>query len=169
ERLRRLGADTCGDLRAWPQAELQRHFGKFGDRLFELCRGIDHRAVCPDRIRKSVSVEETYAADLPDLEACLGQLPALTEQLQARITRVGAAPFVHKLFVKIRFADFRKTSVECVAGADGMQPARFRELLATGFARGQQPVRLLGLGVRLEEGEQAPSQLGLFGDAAAMP
>jgi len=166
ERLRQLGAATCNDLRAWPMEELQRHFGKFGGRLYELCRGIDQREVCPDRIRKSVSVEETYPTDLPDLAACLARLPALTAQLQARIARVGAVPYIHKLFVKIRFADFRKTTAECVAGADGAQPARFSELLATAFARGSQPVRLLGLGVRLDEAAREAAQLGLFGDAS---
>lgn len=162
--LKRLGAATCGDLRAWSLTDLQRHFGKFGVRLFELCRGIDERVVSPNRERKSISVEETYVVDLPDLDACLRQLPELLTQLQARMQRARAERHTHKLFVKIRFADFRKTSAECVATAT--DPALFRQLLVTGFARGARPVRLLGVGVRLtpEEGTQ---QLGLF--QAAVP
>lgn len=56
-RLRKLGASTCRDLRAWSVTELRRRFGRFGLRLFELCRGIDNREVSASRERKSVSVE----------------------------------------------------------------------------------------------------------------
>lgn len=168
-RLHQLGAATCGDLRAWSLAELQQHFGKFGQRLHQLCRGIDLREVCASRERKSISVEETYALDLPDLAACAEQLPALLEKLQARIVRAGAERLAHKLFIKIRFADFRQTTVECVAGDADPGPARYLQLLETGFERGRQPVRLLGAGVRLREGEAAPqgdlqpdAQLDLF-------
>ena len=163
-RLQQLGAHTCADLRAWPLAELQRQFGKFGGRLYELCRGIDLRPVSPSRERKSISVEETYAADLPDLAACLRQLPPLLEMLQARILRADAERQMRKLFVKIRFADFRQTTAECVAARP--DAALSRQLLENGFARGRQPVRLLGVGVRLGEEQSAP-QLALFGNVAA--
>jgi DNA polymerase-4 len=146
--------------------ELQRRFGKFGERLYQLCRGIDQREVCPSRERKSVSVEETYARDIVDLAGCLAQLPDLLEKLQARVERAGAAGFIHKLFIKIRFADFRQTTVECVS--DRIDRATYQSLMETGHARGRQPVRLLGVGIRLQEDERrAPvtsdNQLGLFG------
>lgn len=38
-KLRRLGAQTCGDLRGWGADRLQQHFGSFGFRLHDLCRG----------------------------------------------------------------------------------------------------------------------------------
>ena len=163
-KLNRLGAHTCADLRSWSASQLQHHFGKFGTRLFDLVRGIDAREVCPDRERKSISVEETYNVDLPDLDACLAPMLDLIEKLRLRVARNDAAPFVRKLTVKIRFADFRQTSVECVAGV--IDATLFAGLLEAGHARGAQPVRLLGVGVRLEE--DAPDlQLGLFGDVQA--
>jgi DNA polymerase-4 len=159
-RLNRLGAMTCADLRGWTMAELQHHFGRFGARLYELCRGIDSREVCSERERKSVSVEETYATDLPDLQACIAELPALIGKLGERIARAKAAPDICKVFVKMRFADFRQTTVECVATAP--DPAMFETLLRTGFERGRQPVRLLGTGVRLSKASAAV-QIDLFG------
>ncbi|MBC7413796.1 MAG: DNA polymerase IV [Herminiimonas sp.] len=158
-KLNRLGASTCADLRSWSLLELQQHFGKFGTRLFELVRGIDLREVCSDRERKSISVEETYNQDLPDLAACAAPMRTLVEQLVLRVQRNDAARFICKLTVKIRFADFRQTSVECLG--TGIELQTFRHLLETGFARGMQPVRLLGAGVRLEE-EESEQQLGLF-------
>ncbi len=159
-KLQKLGATTCADLRSWTLADLQHHFGKFGERLHQLCRGIDQRAVCPSRERKSVSVEETYVIDLPDLAACLEKLPDLLEHLRQRIQRAQAGAYTHKLFVKIRFADFRQTTVECLGNR--LDPAQYQRLLETGFQRGGQPVRLLGVGIRLAE-EERSNQLGLFG------
>ena len=164
-RLHALGVETCNDLRIWPRADLLHHFGKFGERLYRLCRGIDERPVDPNSARKSVSVEETYVTDLPDLAACTHELDLLIASLAARVERVGAAAQIHKLFIKIRFADFRQTTVECVAGT--IDAAQLQRLLQTGFARHQRPVRLLGAGVRLvEEGADSALQLGLFGAVA---
>ncbi|HZV67477.1 MAG TPA: DNA polymerase IV [Telluria sp.] len=163
-KLNKLGAQTCADLRSWTLPELQHHFGRFGARLHDLCRGIDKRAVSSSQERKSVSVEETYTPDVPDLPACLALLPELFDSLQARVKRCGAEKNVHKLYVKIRFADFHHTTVECVGTVPLM--AQFEKLMETGYLRGKQPVRLLGVGVRLGAADHL-DQLSLFGDPAA--
>ena len=166
-KLKKLGAVTCADLRDWPMAKLHGHFGKFGERLFELCRGIDTREVSASRERKSVSVEETYTIDLPNLPACTQQLPDLIGKLTQRVQRAKAERNIHKLFIKIRFSDFRQTTVECIGTS--LDCAVFQQLVETGFQRGQRPVRLLGVGVRLTE-DEVIHQLGLFGgDAALLP
>jgi DNA polymerase IV len=159
EKLGNLGVATCADLRAWSLLQLQQQFGKFGERLFQLCRGIDERPVCATRVAKSISVEETFAADIPNLEACLQQLPVLVEKLQGRVQRADAAQATGKLFLKIRFADFQQTTIECLA----LEPrsALFEKLLCTAYQRGDKPVRLLGVGVRLREDGQR-NQLALF-------
>ncbi|NEX63291.1 DNA polymerase IV [Noviherbaspirillum galbum] len=164
-KLNRLGAHTCADLRAWSIVDLQRHFGKFGGRLYGLSRGIDGREVSPSQERKSVSVEETYVTDLRDIDACQRELTPLIGLLAQRVRRVDAERFIHKLYVKIRFDDFRRTTAECVASA--IDEAQCRKLLETGFQRGNRPVRLLGVGVRLNEDEDL-SQLGLFVDEAVV-
>jgi DNA polymerase-4 len=161
-KLNKLGADSCADLRGWTLLELQHHFGSFGTRLHDLCRGIDNRDVSNARERKSVSVEETYTPDLPDLQACLALIAELHASLQARIARAGAGKLVNKLFVKLKFANFTQTTVECAGRAPNV--AQFEQLMETGFARGSQPVRLLGVGVRLGEAESV-GQLRLFDDA----
>jgi DNA polymerase IV len=162
-KLNKLGAQTCADLRSWTMLELQHHFGSFGVRLHDLCRGIDERAVSPSQERKSVSVEETYTPDVPDLAACLALLPELFASLNGRIERCGAQKQVHKLYVKLRFADFHQTTVECVGLAPHL--GQYEKLMETGYLRASQPVRLLGLGVRLGEAENL-EQLSLFADAS---
>ncbi|CAG0911033.1 unnamed protein product, partial [Cyprideis torosa] len=39
----KLNVKTCADLQQFSAADLQLEFGKFGQRLYELSRGIDHR------------------------------------------------------------------------------------------------------------------------------
>jgi DNA polymerase-4 len=164
-KLKRFGVNNCIDLRNWPMADLQHHFGKFGESLYGLCRGVDPRQVSPSRERKSISVEETYVVDLPGLDACRRELPALIEKLVERVRRAKAERQLHKLFVKIRFADFRRTTAECVGTT--IDVALFNKLLEAGFQRGNKPVRLLGAGVRLSS-EEEESQLALFGSETTL-
>jgi DNA polymerase-4 len=162
-KLEKLGIVTCNDLRAWSLVDLHRRFGAFGKRLYELSRGIDHRIVQADQERKSVSVETTYVTDLRTLDECARELRRLAEQLDARIERAGAASAIRKMFVKIRFADFQRTTVECVADATHLPT--LLALLEKGLARRDRPVRLLGVGVRLEEDESRMNgQFPLFDD-----
>jgi len=163
-KINRLGAFTCADLHQWSIADLQRHFGKFGGSLYWLCRGIDRRSVNPSRERKSVSVEETYPKDLSDLSACQRELVPLIEMLVQRVRRAQAERAICKLFVKLRFNDFRRTTAECMATA--IDAAQCRRLLDTAFERGKRPVRLIGVGVRLSEDDEDLHQLGLFNEEA---
>lgn len=163
-RLDRLGIQTCAQLRDWSLIDLHREFGAFGRRLYQLARGIDERPVQADQERKSVSVETTYVTDLTTLEQCAQEIRRLVEQLDARIARAGAARSIRKLYVKIRFADFQRTTVECVADATNAQTAV--ALLAKGLQRRAQAVRLLGVGVRIDENTaERHGQFSLFGDA----
>ncbi|QEA40932.1 DNA polymerase IV [Pistricoccus aurantiacus] len=157
-KLKAMDIETCSDLRRWPIDALLERFGKFGRRLYELARGIDDREVRVERERKSVSSETTFHRDLPDLNACLEALPPLAEKLEARLARHGY-PALDRVFVKIRFDDFSMTTLESV----GREPtvAAFADLLERAWPRGQRPVRLLGVGVRLVNAE-ARRQLGLF-------
>lgn len=161
-RLHQLGAHTCNDLRGWSLQVLSQHFGRFGERLYQLCRGEDNRPVETERPRKSLSVENTYPSDLADYAACRAELPALLADLQHRLQRSGEAAAVNKAFVKIKFADFSQTTVECLQRAPG--GAVYEQLLAEGLARRLQPVRLLGVGVRFADVPLRPQQLSLFDD-----
>ena len=166
-KLEQLGVVTCGDLREWSMADLIGRFGKFGRSLYRLCRGIDDRPVAPDRKRKSLSVETTYATDLTDLAACEAALPPIMDDFFRRFGKLNPAPPVHKAFVKIKFNDFSQTTVECVADAPSAD--RWRALLRTGHARKGRPVRLLGVGVRFVDTDDGDpeAQPDLFGDIPA--
>jgi len=160
DKLGRVGIQSCLDLRDWSKLALAREFGSFGERLWSLARGIDERVVQVDSRRQSVSVENTYDHDLPDLAACLNKLPGLLDELSGRLTRLDASYRVGKPFVKVKFHDFTQTTLE-QAGA-GLDLESYRLLLGAAFARGGKPVRLLGVGVRLQDLRGANEQLELF-------
>lgn len=146
-RMKRLGLENCSDLKQLGQEKLCEYFGSFGERLYNLSLGIDNREVQTERVRKSVSVENTYAKDLPSLESCLDALPELELQLAKRMRNLKGNYQVQKQFVKIKFHDFVGTTVEMISPETN--PDNYRALCAQGFARGDRPVRLLGIGVRL--------------------
>lgn len=160
DKLARRGIRTCVDLREWNKLSLAKEFGSFGERLWGLARGIDERAVQTDSRRQTVSVETTYDQDLPDLPACLAQLPQLLDELARRMARLDASYRPDKPFVKVKFHDFTQTTLE-QAGA-GRDLDSYKLLLSAAFARGNKPVRLLGVGVRLHDLRERHEQLELF-------
>ncbi len=160
DKLARLGIATCLELRDWKKLALVREFGSFGERLWNLARGIDERPVHNDSRRQSISVENTYDTDLPDVTACLAKLPELMETLATRMGRIDSSYKAGKPFVKVKFHDFTQTTLE-QAGA-GRDLESYQQLLMQAVARGGKPVRLLGIGVRLQDLRGALEQLELF-------
>ena len=166
-KLEALGVSTCGDLRAWSLAELGARFGRFGETLHRLCRGIDERPVMPHSRRKSLSVETTYAQDLATLQACRDALRPLISELHKRMAGKKALPPVAKLFVKIRFDDFAQTTAECPASEP--QDSGWQALLDEAWTRRRRPVRLLGVGLRFAAPHNKAGQLALFREQRELP
>ncbi|MVW75285.1 DNA polymerase IV [Pseudomonas xionganensis] len=160
EKLARQGIRHCSDLREWPKLALVREFGSFGERLWSLARGIDERAVQTDSRRQSISVENTFEQDLPDLAACLAQLPELLGELERRMARLDGSYRPGKPFVKVKFHDFSQTTLEQSGARRDLDS--YQLLLGAAHARGNKPVRLLGVGVRLVDLRGRHEQLELF-------
>ena len=150
--LSELKVETCGQLQAFEREDLRSRFGKFGAGLYDRCRGLDNRSVEPNRIRKSLSNENTFSVNLTTLVECRERLRELHADLLVDLQKQ-ADRTVTKLFVKIRFADFSHTTVE----RGGTRPEAidaYDALLDEGWTRRELPqrvVRLLGVGVRFEE------------------
>jgi DNA polymerase-4 len=158
-RLAELGVETCGQLQAFAREDLIERFGKFGGELYDRCRGIDDRAVEPSRERKSLSNERTFASNLTSLADCRARLDDLFSELVEDLERHAAGRAIAKIFVKLRFADFSRTTVE--RGGDQPVLSQCRALLEEGWQRrepAQRSVRLLGVGVRFASSEEEPAR-----------
>lgn len=147
-KMRKRGVKTCGDLRAFNKLELVQNFGGFGERLYELCRGIDNRKVNPDRIRKSISVENTFVKDLANIDEGLEKLKSLEKELKKRCLKINDTYFCTGIYVKVKFSDFSQTTVEKTAEQYNSQLAQ--ALLKAAFKRSNLGVRLIGLGLKLK-------------------
>lgn len=146
KKLVHMGVFTCADLRAVELATLRDKFGVQGERLYQLSWGVDTREVTPDRRRKSLSTEHTYDVDLADSAACLAIIPALVDDLCSRLARVDDSYIVVKQFLKMRFDNFRITTIE--RSGNQIDAEIYSQLCAEAWQRGDRPVRLLGVGVR---------------------
>ena len=99
-----LGIKTIGQLRKLSREMLDDRFGKMGGHVWNLARGIDNRAVIPDREAKSISHETTFAKDVEDPEVLRAWLMKLTEQVARRLRRHSLRGRTVQL--KIRYDDF---------------------------------------------------------------
>jgi len=160
-----VGIHTCGDLQQVPLRDLVAAHGRWGEELYRLCRGEDDRPVEPDRPRKSVSNENTFADNLRSLEDCLSALEPLAAELLDELARKHGDRRIRSAFVKIKYADFSRTTHECRCEEPRMEV--FSDLLSRAHPRRDLPVRLLGTGVRFFEEEPAAerdAQMEFFRD-----
>lgn len=168
-KLAELNIFTCSDLHKFSIFELSQRYGQMGSRLYKLSRGIDERELTVDRRRKSLSVENTFSQDLPKLENCLHELPALSQQLAIRLRRIDDDYKVIKLFVKLKFSDFSITTIERSASAVSLM--ELQSLCAEAYERKHLPVRLIGVGVRFIDLRETSAffQLELFNNHTNFP
>ncbi|MFB9886701.1 DNA polymerase IV [Balneatrix alpica] len=165
EKLHRLGLFYCRDVQAWGLTRLQEQLGpRLAEHLHRYSHGRDERPLETAHTRLSLSVEHTYAVDLPDLAACQAALPALIAELEQRLARRQERPRISGHLVKLKFADFQQTTVERQLGRPD---ADYGALLEAAWQRGERPVRLIGVGVRLaqdQDGSATWQQLSLCWD-----
>ncbi len=164
-KLRNAGMHTCAEVQQRSRPELRALCGRFGDRLYELARGVDPRVVSNARERKSLSIEETYVEDLRSLSDCRAQLDLLVERLVRASAKLEGDECIEALFVKIRFDDWTKTTAEHIAQA--IDRKLLDTLLERAYARAGRAVRLLGVGARIGRNDAA-AQMKLF-DAELAP
>ena len=79
-RMKAVGIMTVGDIYAMEISSLEDHFGRFGRRLYELSRGIDHSPVVSNRSSKSISAEDTFEVDIP-----LAEIEPLVRKLAEKV------------------------------------------------------------------------------------
>jgi DNA polymerase-4 len=149
-----LGLRTCADIQAQPLERLRDWFGSSAEYYASVARGIDEREVGGHGERKSLTVEETYHRDLESLDECLNALGHLYGDWERRMSRGDYRDRIRGIVVKVKFHDFKATTHE-TALRRWPTENDFAELLRKAWERRKKPVRLLGVGVRLE-GEDRP-------------
>jgi len=163
-RMNALGIHTGLDLRGRSRAFLAEHFGKAGDYLYGVARGVDDRPVEADRIRKSVGAETTFERDLLRWEEVAPALEPVVAQVWAACTRGGHMG--RTVTVKVKYADFQQVT----RSRSGTGPVAARAVLEQVSMDLLRPLLPPRLGVRLlgvtlsnlqSEPDQEAAQLAL--------
>jgi DNA polymerase-4 len=153
-KMHNVGISFCHDLQRFSIPKLNALFGKRGIELYNLCRGIDDRPVQTQRARKSLSVEQTYAQDLPHLMACIKVLPELYRDFELRFHKMKSKKQIKGWIVKVKWSDFEQTSME--RSNDNMPSLEdFIDLFSKVIInQPDRAIRLLGLGIKFKDPSQ---------------
>jgi DNA polymerase IV len=153
-KMAQLGISTGLDLKKQTLEFLQQHFGKVGSYYYSAARGIDDRPVRPDRTRKSIGAENTFAIDLFTYEAARDALREIVDKVWEQRERSGSRG--RTVTLKVKFSNFRQITR---SRTDAMPIATRRELEQLGntlleplfpVTRG---IRLLGISLSSLETE----------------
>lgn len=178
ERLQRFGIATFGDLAGFDGEVLRAAIGNRATELIDLARGIDARAVEPDREPKSYGEESTFETDRFSRDLITAALTAHAEAVARRLRHDGYRGRTVTLKVKLGKARGEKLARDPAFGAERVYPLltrsrtlprgvdegpRIREIAVQLWdeAQIQEPVRLLGVSLsKLEPRDE--EQLELF-------
>jgi len=169
EKLDRLGIQTVADLRRASANELRREVGQaWATELARLSVADDDRPVSPEREVKSISVEDTFDADIADMGVLEAKVARDAVAVAGRLNKAGL--FARTVTVKIKLGDFTthtrsRTLLGAVDAADVIAESA-RQLLRGASAQVAQGVRLIGVGV---SGFTAAAQEALFEVASSSP
>ncbi len=141
-----LGVNTIAELRRFSESELEAHFGKTGAWFYHIARGEDSRPVVPHRDRKSIGCEDTFSADITNVDQLKLELRQLARRVTERLNRAGAKG--RTLTLKITYDDFIKITRSKTEAREILTEeeiftisAQLLELTDAGI----KPIRLLGL------------------------
>jgi DNA polymerase IV len=101
-----LGIRTGADLKERSHSELIKYFGKAGNYYYSIARAEDDRTVEPNRIRKSIGAENSFAEDLSDRETCIQELEQIAQTLQQRLDEYQTSG--RTLTLKVKFSDYQQ-------------------------------------------------------------
>jgi len=107
-RMHAAGIQTGADLKTWSLHDLQHRFGKSGGWYYAIARGEDHRAVNPNRERKSSGSETTFEEDLTDPAGIEAGVLAMADDVWDWCEKAGWRG--RTVTVKIKWADFQQST-----------------------------------------------------------
>jgi len=154
------GIGTIAQLRVSTFEQLKSIVGNAAEELLRLARGEDDRPVEPDRERKSLSSEQTFARDIRDQAILLSVLLEEVEEVAERLRRHQIK--ARTITLKLRYGDFRTvTRSETLREATNLTKPMWEaaeRVFRQWQLRSAGALRLLGFAASGLESEQAGQQ-----------
>ena len=146
--LKSKGINTIGQLRESSTEVLRSIFGDQTPHMLRLAQGIDNREVELSREAKSISSEQTFAADITDKEVLLGVLLNQVEDVAQRLRTNGLE--AKTITLKLRYDDFRtvtrSATFDCPTNITRTLWQQAEEVFLKWHKKSTGPLRLLGFG-----------------------
>jgi DNA polymerase-4 len=143
-----LGLHTGLDMRNQSLDFMQASFGKAGAYYYWISRGVDHREVRANRVRKSIGAESTFSSDLTEFDAMVAELRPLIDKVWRHCEDNGTRG--RTVTLKVKFADFelisRSRSLSGSVGSRSDLGSVSGDLLKALFPM-KKAVRLLGVSI----------------------
>jgi DNA polymerase-4 len=158
-RLRAHGLERLVDVRRRSLEDLRSVVGSMAPWLVQLAHGIDDRPVEPNRPRKSVGTETTFARDLVEIGDIRGKVTALAREVADWLGKKDM--FARTVTLKVRYGDFTTVTR---SHSERVPTQSIENIVSRALAlvertdAGQRPVRLLGVSAHnLSDAAHVPS------------
>lgn len=105
QKMYRLGIFYGKDLKQKTLPFLTQHFKSSGEHYYKIVRGIHHSKVKPNRLRKSVGAEHTFAKNLTSEIFMLKKLKIISKEIEERLIKAKVSG--RTVTLKIKYSDFK--------------------------------------------------------------
>jgi DNA polymerase IV len=165
EKMNKFGIKTGADIKRLELEELVKRYGKTGSYYYHIVRCDYNSPVVPDRIRKSISVENTFNDDVDNDNTMLEELERLTANLEQHMKKTKT--WGKTVTLKIKYHDFQLTTRSKTLKTFVNNKEEIFEVIKELLYKPEKPfkpVRLLGVGLsnlNNENPQIIPAQLDL--------
>jgi DNA polymerase-4 len=161
-RLRAAGIQKLVDVRTAASSVLQEAVGSYAESLRRMSFGQDDRRVEPNRERKSIGCENTFAEDLKDIEAIRREVHALALAAAGVLARKKL--FARTVVLKLRYSNFETITRSHTHDPPAQAADEIAErsvMLLEKTEAGRRAVRLLGVSLHgLSDTDAPPAENG---------
>ena len=165
EKMKNININNGHDLRQFQRVELVRLFGKVGAYYYQIVRNEYDSNVVPDRVRKSISSENTFHDDLKDESEMLAELKNISESLFRSCEKLKTTG--KTVTLKIKYHDFEQRTRSKTIETPVQSNSELFKIVEELFwmpEKPYKPVRLFGVGLsnlNTEERKNDASQMVL--------
>jgi DNA polymerase-4 len=148
EKMNKFGIKTGADIKRLELEELVKRYGKTGSYYYHIVRCDYDSPVVPDRIRKSISVENTFNDDVDNDNTMLEELARLIENLERSMKKTKTLG--KTVTLKIKYHDFQQTTRSKTLKTFVDNKEEIFEVIKELLYKPEKPfkpVRLLGVGL----------------------
>lgn len=147
KKMNNMGIYTGLELKRKSIEFLNAQFGKSGKYFYNISRAIDNRRVNPNRIRKSISIENTFDVNLEGKDEALDAIHKLIPGLQKRLNNAKTSG--RTFILKIKYYDFTKITRSKTVSfpINEYNIKNIIQKITSQLDFNFKPIRLIGIGV----------------------